>query len=260
MAKKGKKALEVRDLPPGEEAASSTTKTLVIPGDHIPIKIENSTGPARVRVGPGLHQEQGELVAVKAGILQQGSQNRWWVEGTQKRYVPALGESVLGIIASKHGEFYRVDIGAAHPASLPVLAFEGATKRNRPNLEVGSLIYARVSLANKDMEPELDCIDPATGKAGGFGELKDGFMVRCSLGMARRLLDPRSPILLRLAEAFKFETAVGMNGRVWVNAETTPHIITVARAIQVADGAAAGDVMRRVEQVLRTLDDFMDNS
>lgn len=37
----------------------------------------------------------------------------------------------------KYGEYYRVDIGSAHPAILPYLAFEGATRRNRPNLEVG---------------------------------------------------------------------------------------------------------------------------
>ena len=29
-----------------------------------------------------------------------------------------------------------MDIGASAPASLPELAFEGATKRNRPNLQV----------------------------------------------------------------------------------------------------------------------------
>jgi exosome complex RNA-binding protein Rrp4 len=104
----------------------------------------------------------------------------------------------------KAGEGFRVDIGSAHPASLDGLAFEGATKRNRPNLKVrraqfsqkilranfcaqiGNLIYARVSLAHKDMEPELECFDAQTRKAEGFGELKGGFMVRCSLAMCRR--------------------------------------------------------------------------
>lgn len=93
---------------------------------------------------------------------------------------------MLGIITSKGSEAYRVDIGSAHPASLPSLAFEGVTKKTKPNLNVGTLIYARVSLANKDMEPELECINPTSGKAEGYGELKGGFMFKCSLGMARR--------------------------------------------------------------------------
>ena len=51
--------------------------------------------------------------------------------------------------------------------------------------QVGSLLYARVSLAHKDMEPELECFDAQTRKAEGFGELKGGFLVQCSLKMCR---------------------------------------------------------------------------
>jgi hypothetical protein len=36
------------------------------------------------------------------------------------------------------------------------------------------------------MEPELQCFDAQTRKAAEFGELKGGFMVRCSLQMCRQ--------------------------------------------------------------------------
>jgi exosome complex RNA-binding protein Rrp4 len=52
--------------------------------------------------------------------------------------------------------------------------------------QVNSLVYARVSLAHKDMEPELECFDAQTHKAEGFGELKEGLLVRCSLKMSRK--------------------------------------------------------------------------
>lgn len=81
-----------------------------------------------------------------------------------------------------------MDIGGAQAAILPVLAFEGATKKNKPNLVPGTLVYARISLANKDMEPELQCFNPSSGKADGYGELKGGFVIRCSLGLCRRYL------------------------------------------------------------------------
>jgi len=41
-------------------------------------------------------------------------------------------------------------------------------------------------MAHKDMEPELECFDAQTRKSEGFGELKGGFMVRCSLRMCRQ--------------------------------------------------------------------------
>ena len=43
---------------------------------------------------------------------------------------------MIGVIEEKHGENYVVNIGAPSSALLPVLAFEGATRRNRPNLQV----------------------------------------------------------------------------------------------------------------------------
>jgi exosome complex component RRP40 len=83
-------------------------------------------------------------------------------------------------------EYFRVDIGTARSSVLPILAFEGATKRNRPNLPLHSLVYCRVSLANPDMEPELECVNPKSGKADGFGELSGGYVFKCSLGLCRR--------------------------------------------------------------------------
>ena len=43
---------------------------------------------------------------------------------------------------------------------------------------MGVLVYARVALADKDLEPILDCINPATGKSDGFGELKGSLKLR----------------------------------------------------------------------------------
>ena len=51
-------------------------------------------------------------------------------------------------------------------------------------------MYARVSLANRDMEPEIECFDPSTGKSDGFGELKGGLVVNCSLQTARQYAGP----------------------------------------------------------------------
>jgi hypothetical protein len=64
---------------------------------------------------------------------------------------------------------------------IDLVRLQGANRR-----QVNSLVYARVSLAHKDMEPELECFDAQTRKAEGFGELKGGFLVRCSLKMSRK--------------------------------------------------------------------------
>ncbi|KWU44427.1 hypothetical protein RHOSPDRAFT_17909, partial [Rhodotorula sp. JG-1b] len=134
-------------------------------------------------------------------------------------YTPQPPEPVLGIIIARHAEGYRVDIGSSQAAALDALAFEGATKRNKPNLKVGTLVYGHLLATPPFSEPEISCVDPSTQKASGFGELAGGFLIRhVELGRCRALLAPKNPTLSRLGAKFPFEIAVGMNGRVWVKA------------------------------------------
>lgn len=53
--------------------------------------------------------------------------------------MPAPQESVVGVVTGRMGEGFRVDIGGAHNASLDALAFEGASRRNRPALKVRTI-------------------------------------------------------------------------------------------------------------------------
>ena len=43
---------------------------------------------------------------------------------------------MLGVVTKASARQYRVDIGGSIAATLPELAFEGATKRNKQNLQV----------------------------------------------------------------------------------------------------------------------------
>ena len=61
----------------------------------------------------------------------------------------------MGVVTAKAGDTFRVDIGSADQASLSYLAFEHATKKNRPNVQNGDLVYAKLLVASRDMEPEL---------------------------------------------------------------------------------------------------------
>ena len=49
-------------------------------------------------------------------------------------------ERVIGIVTNRGSDSYKVDIGGAMPASLPSLSFEGATKKNKPNIQVKSFL------------------------------------------------------------------------------------------------------------------------
>lgn len=144
------------------------------------------------------------------------------------------------------------------PATLPQLSFEGATKKTRPILAPGALIYARVSSASKHMEPELECIHPSNGKGEGLGPLKGGMVFDISLGFARRLIMGERGgvvVLEELGAKIRFEVAVGRNGRVWVDSGNIKTTIAVGEALQEADQKRLGvtEQKKMVEKTLRTL-------
>ncbi len=90
--------------------------------------------------------------------------------GTLCRYIPVEGEVVVGFVTERHSENFIVDINGPFSALLPQLSFEGATKRNRPNLRAGDVVYARVASASRDMEPVLTCVDAAGESALDGGQ------------------------------------------------------------------------------------------
>lgn len=138
---------------------------------------------------------------------------------------------MIGIAVSKSAETIKVDIGSSEYASLSFLAFENATKRNKPNVEIGDLIYCRVLTGNKDMEPELVCID-ANGKANGLGVLKDGFMFKVDLELARRLLAGSNQFLRQLSKHVPpFEITIGLNGRIWLKTNSCKQTVFLVDAI-----------------------------
>ncbi|KAI9298379.1 exosome complex exonuclease RRP40, partial [Neoconidiobolus thromboides FSU 785] len=179
-----------------------------------------SEEPINIKLGPGLIQVEESIVATSCGILKKNkNKHQYWLEFNSKRYIPSTGDSVLGVVTKKLGEGYVIDIGSAQRCNLSGNAFEGATKKTRPNLKVGTLLYGKIVLAHKDMEPEMECYNSFTNKAEGFGELKDGFAFNCSIGLCRRLLNPKNKLLNLIGNTIPFEICIGLNGCIWINTE-----------------------------------------
>jgi len=155
---------------------------------------------------------------------------------------------VIATIHHSSADLYYASISDyASNASLPQLSFEGATKKTRPNLAPGALIFARVTLANKHMDPELECVSASTGKSDGMGPLAGGMLFNISLAMARRLMLTKPAeqgalvILEELGAAgIPFETAVGRNGKVWVDSKNVKTTLAVGKAIQETDQSRLG--------------------
>ncbi|XP_065603076.1 exosome complex component RRP40 [Cyrtonyx montezumae] len=232
----------------GGVPAESVVGQVVLPGDVLLLPAYAEQDPERLPLGasaaprgrllcgPGLRRCAGGLQAIKCGLLRyREAGSAYWVDSQQKRYVPVKGDRVIGIVTGKVGDVFRLDIGGSEEASLSYLAFEGATKRNRPNVQVGDLIYGQLLVANKDMEPEMVCVD-SSGRASGMGIIgPDGFLFKVSLHLIRKLLAPKSEIIQELSQLYPFELVLGMNGRIWVKAKTVQQILIIVNFLEACE-------------------------
>ena len=255
-------------------------------------------------------------------LVYRPSSRTWFVASNPKRYHPTrsplssasvarittggsqggissnvgIGDRVIGIIEDQRAsaDFYRVNIFGSHSALLHVLSFEGATKRNRPQLDPGSLIYCRVvkGFGGGRMDPEVSCTvgggggGKDSGKAtyncdendyeehddggaarkdwmtseGTYGALVGGTSFRIPLGLARELLLPKNAVLDALDKAgMTFEIVIGVNGVVWVNSPEPLITIMIVNAIKnsevMAEELVRGMVKAMVKNVKKELDE-----
>lgn len=244
-----------------EEQLSAPTQTssfldrTVIPGDII----VDLPSVANLKVGSGLRQDCFELLATKVGNLRDKRPNKYWLESSHKRYDPSAEDVVLGIVVGRKSENFLVDIKGPFLALLPVVAFEGATKRNIPKFEIGSLLYVRVVKANRGLNPELSCTD-ANGRAAQFGPLKEGYMFDSSTGLARTLLStPTCPVLQAL-DPLSYEIAIGLNGRIWVNASSPSMVVLISNAIMASEFLTASQQQNLVKELIDRLQGQCENT
>ncbi|KAI9621578.1 hypothetical protein H4Q26_015584 [Puccinia striiformis f. sp. tritici PST-130] len=219
---------------------------VMIPGDLISIN-RNEPATKTVKLGPGLMllspssassssstspTDQEQVIVTRLGLMDILNQPHQINSSYGYRdYVAALGDPVIGIIIAKHAED-TVDIGTSSPASLDGLAFEGATKRTKPNLKIGTVVYARVSLALNYTETEIECINPTNQKSDGFGEMTGGMLIRhLDLTHCKQLLSPPYKLLSKIGATQKFEISIGMNGRIWCKSNSVPNTVRILQQI-----------------------------
>lgn len=168
------------------------------------------------------------------------------------------GERAVGIVVSKSGFVCRVDIGANDLATLSLLAFEGATKRNRPDVNVGDVVFARIIAPARDVEAELVCITSAL-KRDGMGILLTpashyAQVIQVPVHFARRLLAPDCKLLPALGKKYRFEVAVGMNGRIWISAKTSENVIYISNLITRCSNAGGEEMTQLCDDLLGDVD------
>ena len=215
---------------------------IVVPGADLTEIIQNNSVTV---IGGGLSRlKDGRVITTLAGpLLVDVEEQRCWVGETTKRHIPLEGDVIIGVIVDDLGESYSVDVKGPRLATLDALAFDGASRRNSPSLNPGSLVFARVIRSAMDAEPQITCEAPGSGKKkdwttgeSQFGELKGGCVFQISRATCRRLSESNAPLLQAIGKYIPFEVCIGFNGQIWVNAEKPEHVVLVGAVLKASEG------------------------
>ena len=250
-----------------------TALTIVLPGDDVTDHVKKEQGLPTL--GTGLRYHKDRILATCAGRLEHRSNNTYFVQQNIQRYRPQVEDRVVGIVEDRvasdgaGGDVYRVNIAGSHPALLSNLSFEGATKRNKPNLQTGMLLYARVRSVPDSTDPTLSCqlgpLDAGIPRKdwmtneGTYGELKGGTATKISLGLARALMDPKNVVLKELSRSMPFEVCIGVNGWLWIHSKRPEYTVLIQNAIKnsqvMTEAQVRGMVKLLVETVNRQIEE-----
>lgn len=243
--------------------------SIVLPGDDVTEKIRQSTKkPPKLGTGLRSDEETQRVLATIAGRLVQRS-NTYYVKQNIQRYRPVQEDRVVGIVEERvaqdasGGDIYRVNIGGPHPAQLSSLSFEGATKRNKPNLSTGTLLYCRIQSTPPAMDPVLSCqLGPHDAgvprkdwmtNEGTYGELKGGTCKKIPLGLSRELLYPDNVVLREISKSIPFEVCVGVNGFLWIHSARPEYTIMIQNAIMNSQVLTVPQVRGMVKALVDTV-------
>jgi len=245
-----------------------SSNNLLFPGDFV--RVEDEPKKTReVKLDGGLQpwsrgkkrkSNEKLLRITRVGKLRKTNSDRWSVSKDVKRYIPKRDDSVVGVVTDTRSWEATVDIGGPKRAKMSLLAFEGATKRSKPSIEVGSVLYCRVLKDSKDLPPELTCKHPyfkkdwVTGQ-NIYSELKGGYVIPIEKHFAKRLLESDCFVLKEIALHFKYEVAIGLNGRVWVNSGRIKDTVLICNMIQNAVYLTNEQTQQMVNELIeRSLD------
>lgn len=223
-----------------------------------------------IRIDSAIHRSGQQLRASLPGI-RRDDEKRFSIQTCSKRYNARVPDRVIGVVsgddhallvhctmsskrpaltmipaAACFSDEYKLDIKGPAQAILPALAFEAATKRNRPKLDVGDIVLCRITRAMAAMEPEASCVD-GHGKADGMGPLTQGYCFDTTTSHCQKLWG-KPPELKYVEQSQAGEVAIGLNGRVWVKSGTPEHTAAIVQMLKASERVNSSDAVHQLVQ------------
>ncbi len=144
------------------------------------------------------------------------------------RYMPKVGDLVIGKVIDIGFYGWSVDIGGAYNATLSIRETSGFIEKNddlTKYYDYGDLIVAQVTKVTKQKAIDL------TTKGPGLKKLIGGKIIEVTSSKVPRMIGKQGSMISMIKESTGCSILIGQNGRVWIKGENTDKEIIVTNVI-----------------------------
>jgi len=200
---------------------SRQPREIVMPGDLLEGE--------KLKPGAGTYVSDGKIFAALLGIKSVKS-NYVNIIPLSGRYIPAVGDSVIGKVEDIGPSNWLIDINSPYPAPLHVNEVPwrvefGDTARY---MNVGDVILAKVLMVDETMRVQV------TMKDQGLRKLQGGQIIEVSPSKVPRVIGKSGSMIQMIKGYTNCRIFVGQNGRIWLDGEVD-NIVHAIKAIQMIE-------------------------
>lgn len=213
---------EERDYVSASEGSAG--RELVLPGDML--------SEGKLKAGSGTYVENGKIFASQLGIVSVRS-NFVNVVPLAGKFIPKVGDQVIGIVIDVGPSNWLIDINSPYPAPMhineaPWKVDFGDTGRY---LNVGDLILGKIFMVDEVKHVQV------TMRNHGLRKLQGGHVVEISYSKVPRVIGRNGSMIQMIKNNTGCRIIVGQNGRIWLDGEMDAISVAI-KAIQMIEREA----------------------
>ncbi len=219
-------------------------RQLVVPGDLL--------AEGDYVAGENTYKEGNRIYSQKIGLVD-FDDKKIFVVPLKGRYIPKIGDVVIGQIVDVSLSGWTVDINSPYKAVLGVPEVVGKSFSPKLDsltkiLDVGDVIVGKIVSFDRTKDPAL------TIKGEDLGKISDGIIVKLTPTKVPRLIGKKGSMINMIKRETGCEIIVGQNGRIFIRSRNPEKIELVVKAIKmVEEQAHTTGLTDRVKEFLKTV-------
>lgn len=203
-------------------------RSIVIPGEEVASGMDFLPGEGSFREGDSIYANRLGLFSPDKRMIK--------VIPLKGKYLPKVGDNVIGVVSDVMMSAWRIDFGWAFLGGVSLKDGSRDYIENGADLtkyyKVGDVIFGKIT---KLATPKIIDI---TLNGPGLRKLTGGRVISCNPAKVPRIIGKQGSMIALLKENTGCSVLVGQNGKIWIKCDDSAKEVKVVEAIRIIEKEA----------------------